>query len=88
MGTTEIKAPAGLPFVDITRSFKASPELLFRAHSEPDLLARWLGPRKYALIIDRYDVSDGGSGDTSIATTRATSGGSMVSSTARNRSTG
>ena len=61
MGTTEIKAPPGLPFVDITRSFKASPELLFRAHSEPDLLARWLGPRKYALIIDRYDVRDGGS---------------------------
>jgi uncharacterized protein YndB with AHSA1/START domain len=61
MGTTEIKAPDGLPFVDIRRTFKGSPELLFRAHSEPDLLARWLGPRKYALIIDRYDVRDGGS---------------------------
>jgi len=61
MGTTEISAPDGLPFIDIRRTFKATPELLFRAHSEPDLLVRWLGPRKYTTIIDRYEVRDGGS---------------------------
>jgi uncharacterized protein YndB with AHSA1/START domain len=61
MGTTEIDAPAGLPFVDITRSFKASRDLLFRAHSEPDLLVRWLGPRRLTMIVDHYDVRDGGS---------------------------
>lgn len=61
MGTTEIKAPEGLPFVDISRTFKASPDLLFRAHSEPDLLVRWLGPRRFTMIVDHYECRDGGS---------------------------
>ena len=44
MGTTRISAPDGLPFIDIEREFDASPELLFRAHAEPDLVVQWLGP--------------------------------------------
>lgn len=60
MGTTQISAPPGLPFIDISREFQASPELLFRAHSEPDLVAQWLGPRKYEIAIEEYDCRDGG----------------------------
>lgn len=61
MGTTEVTAPEGLPFVDVTRSFNAPRDLLFRAHTEPDLLVRWLGPRRFTMIVDRYDPRDGGS---------------------------
>jgi uncharacterized protein YndB with AHSA1/START domain len=60
MRTTDIKAPEGLPFVDIEREFDAPRELVFRAFTEPELLKQWLGPRKYEMVIDEYDMRDGG----------------------------
>lgn len=60
MNTTRISAPAGLPFVDVEREFDAPRDLVFRAHTEPDLLAQWLGPRQYEMVVDRYEVRDGG----------------------------
>jgi uncharacterized protein YndB with AHSA1/START domain len=60
MGTTEVTAPPGMPFIDIAREFDAPRELLFRAYTEPDLLVQWLGPRRYTMVIDRYDPRDGG----------------------------
>lgn len=60
MTTTQITAPPGLPFIDLEREFTASPELLFRAHSEPDLIVQWLGPKRYRMEIDEYDCRDGG----------------------------
>ena len=57
---TQITAEPGLPQITITRSFKASPELLLRAYTEPDLLKQWLGPRNYAMTIDRFEARDGG----------------------------
>lgn len=44
----------------ITRSFDAPSELVFRAHTEPDLLLRWLGRRDLTMTVDRYEVRDGG----------------------------
>ena len=35
-----ITAPDGLPWVDIEREFDATPEQVFRAHTEPDLVSR------------------------------------------------
>src|SRR5438093_219974 len=32
----------------------------FRAHVEPELVKQWLGPSKYEVVIDRYEVRDGG----------------------------
>jgi len=61
MGKTQISAPAGVPFIDIEREFKAPPDLLYRAYSEPDLVKQWLGPRKYELVIEKWDLRDGGS---------------------------
>lgn len=58
--TTHVTAEPGTPFIEITRDFAAPVELLFRVHTEPDLLAQWLGPRKYAMIVERYEVRDGG----------------------------
>ena len=60
MGTTKITAPDGLPFIDLEREFDASPALLFRAHSEPDLIVQWLGPKRYEMDIEEYDCRDGG----------------------------
>ena len=61
MGKTQISAPAGVPFIDIEREFKAPPDLLYRAYSEPDLVKQWLGPRKYEMVIEKWDLRDGGS---------------------------
>jgi uncharacterized protein YndB with AHSA1/START domain len=60
MATTEIAAPDGVPYIDLTREFEASREMLFRAYTEPELLVQWLGPRKYTLVIDRFELRDGG----------------------------
>lgn len=55
-----ITAPEGLPFVDIEREFDYPVELVFRAHKEPDLIARWLGPRGYEMEVEEYDFATGG----------------------------
>jgi uncharacterized protein YndB with AHSA1/START domain len=61
MGTWEITAEPGLPYIDMEAEFAAPRELLFRAHVEPELIAQWLGPRKYETIVERMEVRDGGS---------------------------
>ena len=61
MGTTRITAEPGMPFIDIEREFDAPRELVFRAHTDPELLVRWLGPRRLTMVVDRLDVRDGGS---------------------------
>ena len=60
MTKTQITAEPGVQTTEITREFDAPPELVFRAHTEPDLLVQWLGPRQYTLHVDRLDVRDGG----------------------------
>jgi uncharacterized protein YndB with AHSA1/START domain len=60
MSKTEITAEPGIPVIVITREFDAPRELVFRAHTDPDLLVRWLGPRDLATAIDRYAARDGG----------------------------
>jgi uncharacterized protein YndB with AHSA1/START domain len=60
MSKTEITAEPGIPMIVITREFDAPRELVFRAHTDPDLLVQWLGPRDLTTAIDRYEVRDGG----------------------------
>lgn len=57
---TEISAPAGTPFLDVVRDFDATPAQVYRAMTDPDLVKRWLGPRKLTTEIVEYDVRDGG----------------------------
>jgi uncharacterized protein YndB with AHSA1/START domain len=61
MTELQITAEPGVPQVLTTRTFDAPRDLVFRAFTEPDLLVQWLGPRKYTMTIDRFDVRDGGS---------------------------
>jgi uncharacterized protein YndB with AHSA1/START domain len=55
-----VTAPDGVPFIDYEREFDAPVSAVFRAHAEPDLLERWLGPHGYEMTIERFDFSTGG----------------------------
>jgi uncharacterized protein YndB with AHSA1/START domain len=61
MGKTKITAPEGQPFVDIEREFDAPAAVVFRAYLEPELVKQWLGPRKYEVVLERWDAREGGS---------------------------
>jgi uncharacterized protein YndB with AHSA1/START domain len=61
MSATTINAPAGTPFVEVTREFDATPAQLFKVSTDPDLVAQWLGPRGLEMTVERYDVRPGGS---------------------------
>ncbi|SDC21365.1 Uncharacterized conserved protein YndB, AHSA1/START domain [Geodermatophilus telluris] len=58
---TQIAADPEVPLIRITREFDAPPAKVFRAHTDPDLLVRWLGPRGLEMRIDHYDCRTGGS---------------------------
>ena len=60
MAQTEIVAEPGVPQIVIAREFAAPPELLFRAHTDPDLLAKWLGPRDLTMTVNQFDARHGG----------------------------
>ncbi|MBV9240889.1 MAG: SRPBCC family protein [Acidobacteria bacterium] len=45
----------------ITREFDAPRELVFRAHTEPELYEQWVGPNDLAMTVERMDAVNGGS---------------------------
>ena len=55
-----INAPEGLPFIEIIREFDAPVEVVFRAHSDPELVKQWLGPNGYEMDIERWDFTTQG----------------------------
>ncbi|MBM4409513.1 MAG: polyketide cyclase [Chloroflexi bacterium] len=59
-GRTTVTAEPGTTTIEIIREFDAPRDLVFRAHTEPDLLRQWLGPRRYEMRIDRFEARDGG----------------------------
>lgn len=56
-----IEADEKLPIIRITRDFDATREQLFRAHTDPELFARWVGPHDMSTEIDYWDARTGGS---------------------------
>jgi uncharacterized protein YndB with AHSA1/START domain len=58
---THIEADPTLPSIVITREFDAPPERVFRAHTDPDLVVQWLGPRRLTMRVDKFDARTGGS---------------------------
>ena len=58
---TSIEADPNLPTIVITREFDAPPERVFRAHTDPELVIQWLGPRRLTMHIDHFDARTGGS---------------------------
>ena len=58
---TQIAADPEVPLIRITRECDAPPAKVFRAHTDPQLVAQWLGPRGLQMTIDHYDCRTGGS---------------------------
>ena len=58
---TTIEADPNVPLVRITREFDAPPEKVFRAHTDPDLLVQWLGPKSVTMEVNHFDCRTGGS---------------------------
>jgi uncharacterized protein YndB with AHSA1/START domain len=61
MNETAIEADPRLPIIRMTRDFVATPEQLFRAHTDPALFVRWIGPDATSTRIEHWDARTGGS---------------------------
>ena len=59
MTEAAIEADPTVPVIRITRDFDATPEQLFRAHTDPELFVRWVGPDgMLSSRIDHWDARD------------------------------
>ncbi len=59
--TTVVTAEPGKQELFITREFDAPRELVFRAHTDPELYVQWVGPHGMTMTIEQWDCRDGGS---------------------------
>lgn len=57
---TTITAEPGKQELFITREFDAPPELVFKAYTDPELLAQWLGPRGLTTTYETFEPVSGG----------------------------
>lgn len=57
----QISADPEVPVIRITRDFRATPAQLLKAHTDPELYARWVGPNRLTTRIDYWDARRGGS---------------------------
>ncbi len=57
---TEISAPVDQPTITIVRDFDAEPATLFRAWTDAELFAQWVGPRSIETRIEHWDARTGG----------------------------
>jgi uncharacterized protein YndB with AHSA1/START domain len=57
---TIITAEPGKQELFITREFDAPRELVFKAHTDPDLFVQWLGPRGLTMRLETFEPHSGG----------------------------
>jgi uncharacterized protein YndB with AHSA1/START domain len=57
---TTVTAQPGTPFIDVTREFDAPVDAVRRAYLERELVAQWLGPNGYEIVIGEWDARSGG----------------------------
>jgi uncharacterized protein YndB with AHSA1/START domain len=55
-----IEADENLPIIRLTRDFVATPAQLLRAHTDPEIFARWVGPKGMETRIVEWDARNGG----------------------------
>ncbi|MDO8389055.1 MAG: SRPBCC domain-containing protein [Actinomycetota bacterium] len=55
-----IEADPHVPMIRITRDFDATPAQVLRAHLDPELFARWVGPDGMTITILDWDATTGG----------------------------
>ncbi|PRC53360.1 polyketide cyclase, partial [Mycobacterium sp. ITM-2017-0098] len=51
----DLNAPVDTLAMEFTREFDAPVEALYRAHAEPELVKRWLGPRDLEMDITEWN---------------------------------
>ncbi len=57
---TRIDLDTEVPLVRITREFDAPVAKVFRAHTDPELVKQWLGPRGHEMRVENWDCRTGG----------------------------
>ena len=57
---TTIEADETVPVIRMTRDFAATPAQLLRAHTDPEIFARWVGPNGMDTRILEWDARTGG----------------------------
>lgn len=57
---TTITADPALPTIQIVREFDHPVSRVFRAYTDPDLFARWIGPRSLTTEVEEWDCTTGG----------------------------
>jgi len=60
-GKTKVIADPGKQELFIIREFDAPRELVFRAHVDPEIIVKWLGPRDLTMIVEKFESRNGGS---------------------------
>lgn len=55
-----IEADPNVPIIHMTRDFDATPSELMRAHTDPALFARWVGPDGMNIEVLDWDATTGG----------------------------
>jgi uncharacterized protein YndB with AHSA1/START domain len=60
MAKQTLTAEPGSHEIVMTREFDAPREMIFRAMTEPELVARWWGPRSLTTEVDQLDARMGG----------------------------
>jgi uncharacterized protein YndB with AHSA1/START domain len=58
---TTIEADPKVPVIRMSRDFNATPDQLFRAHTDPALFAQWIGPSATPTRVVEWDARSGGS---------------------------
>ena len=59
--TRTVTAEAGGQSIAFVRDFEAPATRVFAAHTDPELVARWIGPRGTTLTMREFDARTGGS---------------------------
>ncbi|MBV9215198.1 MAG: SRPBCC family protein [Acidobacteria bacterium] len=57
---TTITAEPGKQELFITREFDFPRELVFKAHTDPDIYQQWVGPNGMTMTIEKWDYCEGG----------------------------
>lgn len=57
---TTMTAKPGKQEIFITREFDAPRELVFKAHTDPNLFAQWIGPRDLTTTLEAFEPVSGG----------------------------
>lgn len=60
MSKVNLVAEAGTQSTEMSRVFNAPPELVFKAHTDADLMRRWWGQKSSITTIDKLEARAGG----------------------------